>query len=193
MPKKIASELDWIHLGMQAFAEGGEAALIVEKLAKQLGSSKTSFYWYFKDRSVFLNRVIEQWRERTTTAIIAHNAALAKASPDVMVRQLLVVMFSHNAGGDFMFYLRRLGQTDTGYFELLGEVERKRLSYMSGLLIRSGFSPEDAVRASELVYSYYLGWYERNRFAGVSAETAEAQADFLMKFIGLKTNEKGAD
>ncbi|MDQ0112881.1 TetR/AcrR family transcriptional regulator [Paenibacillus harenae] len=185
MPKKIASELDWIVLGIEKFAEGGEAALIVEKLARQLGSSKTSFYWYFKDRSQYVSRIIAEWKERATTAVIARNEMLEPLSPQRQVQELLLAMFSFNGGGDFLFYLRKLGEGEAQYGELLRQIEQQRLTYMSDLLVRCGHSQVEAERASELVYSYYLGWYERYKSHIVTKESAGQQAYFIMAFIGI--------
>lgn len=185
MPKKIASEQDWIVLGIGKFAEGGEAALIVEKLARQLGSSKTSFYWYFKDRTQYVSRIISEWKERATTAVIARNTALEPLPPQMQVRELLLTMFSFNSSGDFLFYLRKLGENEKRYGELLQGMEQQRLAYMTDLLVRCGQSQETAERASELVYSYYLGWYERYKSHTVTKESASQQADFIMAFIGI--------
>ncbi|MGO4541049.1 TetR/AcrR family transcriptional regulator [Paenibacillus sp. 2TAB19] len=188
MPKKIASELDWIVLGIDKFAEGGESALVVEKLARQLGSSKTSFYWYFKDRSQYVSRIIAEWHERATTSVITRNTALASLPPQRQARELMITMFSFNGGGDFQFYLRKLGETEDSYRTMLHHLEQQRLRYMSELLIRCGLTQEAAVRSSELVYSYYLGWYERNKFHTITKDHAEEQADFLLAFVGIDSD-----
>ena len=183
MPKIVATELDWVKLGLQMFAEGGVDALVVEQLAKQLGSSKTSFYWYFKNRSSFVNRIIDYWHEQTTVSIIAHIQQHQASEPKQKVRQLLAVMFSSNEGKDFIYHLRKLGASEPAYAELLLQIEQQRLDYMSGLLMQCGLIAEEARSTSELFYSYYLGWYERNKYRALSALEAEKQVDLLMTFI----------
>ncbi|KRE35147.1 TetR/AcrR family transcriptional regulator [Paenibacillus sp. Soil522] len=185
MPKIVATELDWVKLGLQIFAEGGVDALVVEQLAKQLGSSKTSFYWYFKNRSLFVNRIIDYWHEQTTVSIITHIQQHQAAEPKQKVRQLLSVMFSSNEGKDFIYHLRKLGTAESTYAELLIQIEQQRLDYMSGLLMHCGLIAEDARSASGLIYNYYLGWYERNKYSALSIQEAEKQADQLMSFIRI--------
>lgn len=184
MPKIVATELDWIKLGLQKFAEGGIEALVVEHLAKQLGSSKTSFYWYFKNRTLFINRITDYWYNQATVSIISHIQLYQDADPEQKVKHLLTVMFSSNEGKDFMYHLRKLGASESSYAQILLQIEQQRIAYMSSLLIQYGLSPEDADNISELLYNYYLGWYERNKHRKLSAQEAEKQIALLMPIIG---------
>lgn len=183
MPKIVATELDWVKLGLQRFADGGVDALVVEQLAKQLRSSKTSFYWYFKNRSFFLKRMVDYWHEHATISIIAHIQQHEAAEPKQKVRRLLAVMFSSNEGKDFIYHLRKLGVSESSYAELLLQIEQQRLDYMSDLLQQCGLLEADARSTSELLYSYYLGWYERNKYRVLPVQEAEKQIELLMPII----------
>ncbi|WP_063847711.1 TetR/AcrR family transcriptional regulator [Bacillus sp. FJAT-28004] len=183
MPKIVATELDWIKLGMQKFAEGGVEALVVEQLAKQLSSSKTSFYWYFKNRVLYVERIVNYWHEQTTTSIIAHIQQHDNLEPMQKVRRLLSVMFSTVEGKDFVYHFRKLGTTSSAYAELLHQIEQQRLDYMRNLLVASGLLEDEARNTAELLYSYYLGWYERNKHRTLNPEKARQQIDLLMPFI----------
>ncbi|MGO4346363.1 TetR/AcrR family transcriptional regulator [Paenibacillus sp. MCAF9] len=186
MPKIVATELDWIKLGLQKFAEGGVEALVIEQLAKQLNSSKTSFYWYFKNRILYIDRIIHYWHEQTTTSIIAHIQQHDSLEPKQKVHQLLSVMFSTIAGKDFIYHFRKLGKASPAYAELLQQIEQQRLDYMSGLLIACELLEHEAKNRSELLYSYYLGWYERNKHRTLNPEETQKQIDLLMPFIEKK-------
>lgn len=186
MPKIVATELDWIKLGVQVFSEGGIELLVIEQLSKQLGSSKTSFYWYFKNRSLFVDRIVDYWHELATASIITHIDAHQAAHPDQQVRQLLSVMFSSNEGKDFLFHLRKLGLDVPKYKQLLLQVEQQRITYMSSLLAKCGLSAADADLTAELLYNYYLGWYERNKHQSLSQASVEAQLALLLPFIAKR-------
>lgn len=186
MPKIVATEVDWIKLGLQKFAEGGVDALVIEQLAKLLGSSKTSFYWYFKNRSSFVDRIADYWHQHATNSIIAHIEAHQTEAPEQQVKQLLSVMFSSNEGKDFVYHLRKLGASDPTYEKMLHQIEQQRIAYMSSLLNRCGLSAEEADKTSEILYNYYLGWYERNKHRTLSSQEAEQQIALLFPFIGLK-------
>jgi AcrR family transcriptional regulator len=186
MPKIVAKEIDWIKLGLQKFAEGGVDALVIEQLAMQLGSSKTSFYWYFKNRSSFVDKIADYWYQQATKSIIAHIEAHQTAAPEQQVKQLLSIMFSSNEGKDFVYHLRKLGAAEPPYGQMLHRIEQQRIAYMSSLLNRCGLSPKEADKTSELLYNYYLGWYERNKHRTLTSQEAEQQIALLIPFIGMK-------
>ncbi|MCZ8518262.1 MULTISPECIES: TetR/AcrR family transcriptional regulator [Paenibacillus] len=168
MPKVIATEAQWIQAGVERFAQGGEGALVIEKMAGALGCSKSSFYWYFKDRTTLLKRVVEEWKERATNQVI--DSTSPDSLPDERIVSLLKHMFSSTGHGDFLFYLRQLSLTDEACRRFLDEVETLRLDHMSGLLRQKGLPAEKAARRSRLLYHYYLGWYERHKNETISEE-----------------------
>lgn len=191
MPKKIASEADWTELGLRFFAQGGPDALVVERLAKTIGSSKTSFYWYFKDRASYIDRIVDLWHERHTAAIIERQRKEGRDAKR-SVKELLGVMFGSVQGGDFLFHLRRLGLSEPRYAARLEEVERQRLRHMEGLLKQCGFAEERARDAAELAYHYYLGWHERNKWGNVTPEPEETarQVELLLSWLGIDRKER---
>ena len=70
MSKSIATKEDWLNLGLELFHVNGIAALVVEKMAKSLGVSKTSYYWHFKTRNDFVLELAEHWVKKGTESYI---------------------------------------------------------------------------------------------------------------------------
>ncbi|WP_426446611.1 TetR/AcrR family transcriptional regulator [Paenibacillus sp. S-38] len=179
MPKVIATEEQWIDEGLRRFARGGPDALVVEQMAQALGCSKSSFYWYFRDRATLLSRIVEEWQRRATLQVM--DSSSREASLNEAVLSLLKSLFASTGKGDFLFYLRRLALEEETYRRLLEEVERTRLDYVSGLLTRSGLSPERAALKSHLLYHYYLGWYERHKEKTLTEDEMMQQVRMVWK------------
>src|SRR5262249_2355707 len=70
MAKRLTAPA-WIDFARATLAREGFEALKAEALACKLGVSRGSFYWHFEDIETFHARVIEQWRQVATEAIIA--------------------------------------------------------------------------------------------------------------------------
>src|SRR3989442_1707879 len=104
MEPKVTRQ-EWIELGMARFGESGLAGLQVEAMARQLGSSKAGFYWYFKSRAAFERALFAEWRQAKTARIIAA-AERAGRPADKLVALFTEVL--HLRSGDFVFHLRRL-------------------------------------------------------------------------------------
>mgnify|MGYP000659294694 CR=1 FL=1 len=59
----------WLEGALEALAAKGPQVLTVEKLCHELGVSRGSFYWHFKNRADFVRRLAEFWEMRFTQSI----------------------------------------------------------------------------------------------------------------------------
>lgn len=55
--------MEWMRAARLALLRGGSSAVRVEKLARDLGVSKGSFYWHFKNREQLLEALLREWEE----------------------------------------------------------------------------------------------------------------------------------
>lgn len=70
-PRPRLSAEDWLMAGFRALANHGPSALRAEALARNLGATKGSFYWHFKDLPDYLAKLIALWETRAFTDILA--------------------------------------------------------------------------------------------------------------------------
>jgi len=161
MPKIVVIEDQWLELGMERFSKGGAEALVVESMAGELKCSKSSFYWYFANRTTFIRRLVDRWVEQSTEQVI--RASLQHAAAEDKMTQLLYEMFSVTQKGDFLFYLRKLSEQEAVYRDLLNHVEQVRLNAAKELFMEFGLPAETADSKAWILYHYYLGWYERHK------------------------------
>src|SRR5262249_22518915 len=54
---------EWVDAGIELLADEGLAAVKIDRLCKQLGVTKGSFYWHFSDLAAFLAALAERWGE----------------------------------------------------------------------------------------------------------------------------------
>jgi AcrR family transcriptional regulator len=62
---------DWILAGFRALVRGGQAALRVEPVARDIGATKGSFYWHFADPGDWHKAMLAYWEDRAFSAIVA--------------------------------------------------------------------------------------------------------------------------
>ena len=184
MPKIIATEEDWLKLGLKYFSTGGVKALNVEKMATKLGCSKSSFYWYFDNRDIFINKMLNYWVSVSTDALVAE--AENNHTPSRKLYSLLQQVFTDKRGQDFMFYLRKYAQTNAEAKVILDETERARTAYLAVLLVQMGLEVSAAHEKSEMIYAYYLGWYEQHKYQHFNVEAeSERQIRLLIDHLQL--------
>ena len=80
------SQIDWIAAGFRALTSKGPQALKAEALARDLKTTKGSFYWHFKDVPAFQAEMIAFWEKKATSEIISMLDALP--SPVLKLRTL---------------------------------------------------------------------------------------------------------
>jgi AcrR family transcriptional regulator len=151
---------DWTQAALDALARGGLAAVAVEPLAKELGTTKGSFYWHFADRNALIAAALDRWETRDTDLVIA--AVERSGDATTRLRDLLRIAFTAAGGGS---------EPGTRSVELalqanadhhlvaatLRRVSERRLTYLTTLFTELGLSPARARDRGLLAYSAFLG------------------------------------
>ena len=68
----------WLDAACDALLEGGVDAVKIQPLAARLALSRTSFYWFFRDRTELLDALLERWDARNTASLVAGCEAYAE-------------------------------------------------------------------------------------------------------------------
>jgi AcrR family transcriptional regulator len=89
------SRQDWVGAALRALTGGGLAGLSVEQLATELGATKGSFYWHFKNRNALIEAALAEWERRDTDQLIERASELQ--DPRERLRWLFHVVFSETA------------------------------------------------------------------------------------------------
>lgn len=164
---------------MEKFAESGVEGLVIERMSSELGCSKSSFYWYFKNRDEYIARLVQRWSDITTQQVIRHSSGSETA--EEQLRTMLSQMFSATQKGDFLFYLRRLSKEYPSFQAMLEKIELTRMKYAQELFMKLGMAPEMAEQKSHILYHYYLGWYERHKHDQIEVEHLNRHIEMLQE------------
>ena len=75
----------WLGAARELLLESGVDSVRIQPIAKRLRLSRTSFYWFFKDREALLDALVAQWRDKNTGAIVRQSEAYAESLPEAML------------------------------------------------------------------------------------------------------------
>jgi AcrR family transcriptional regulator len=148
------SARDWLDQGLKVLASRGFTALKAEPLAKAMGVSRGSFYWHFADIAAFHAAILARWHEVAAEQIIANVEA---ASND---ENPLALLLRRVFGERLMLEraVRTWASVDPAARAAVQAIDRRRLSYVEGLLAQSGLSPEIARARAQIFYWAFLGF-----------------------------------
>ena len=148
------SAKDWLDQGLKALAKSGFTALKAEPLAKRMGVSRGSFYWHFADIRAFHAALLKHWREVAAEQVIANlEAGAAHADP---VQVLLRQAFGGNPALEKA--VRSWAAHDPLARSAVQAIDRRRLSYVEGMLRASGLAPGVARARAQILYWAFLGF-----------------------------------
>ncbi|MGJ8615213.1 MAG: TetR/AcrR family transcriptional regulator [Sulfitobacter sp.] len=132
---------DWLTAGFDALRSSGQNALAAEPLARQLGTTKGSFYWHFKDVPTFHASLIASWHDTA----MAHMVTLLgrDGAADQRLRS-----FGNDVLRDPVEARMRIwAQTNQDLAEMMRTVDAERLAYLTELLRQLGLGNPDFARA----------------------------------------------
>jgi AcrR family transcriptional regulator len=148
------SARDWLDQGLKALASRGFTALKAEPLAKAMGVSRGSFYWHFADIAAFHAAILARWHEVAAEQIIANVEAASKDENPLAL--LLRRVFGERLTLERA--VRTWASVDPTARAAVQAIDRRRLSYVEGLLAQSGLSAEIARTRAQIFYWAFLGF-----------------------------------
>ena len=165
----------WLDAGLARLASHGHEGLRVMAVAEQLGVTKGSFYWHFRDHPEYLAALLAEW-ERSHTQQIVEHVESAGGSTAAKLRQLLAVTLAADPRSTQA--IRAWGHVDATAASAVRRVDKKRLAYLAGLLKALGWAPDQAATLASWSYGALIG-----HFALRGAAFGEAQIDLVLSTI----------
>jgi AcrR family transcriptional regulator len=147
---------DWVRTAQIRLASHGVESVRVEVLARDLGVSKGSFYWHFRDRGELLDQLLARWEAGELGWLDQDDGAGAPArwagfiertaSPERMRMEVA---------------LRGWARGDERVATRVAEIEKRKASVVAEVLRNIGFAESAAEATSQVVLLICLGWLDR--------------------------------
>ena len=145
----------WLVAGLESLRKGGVGEVRVERLAADLGITKGSFYWHFKNRGELLEALLEHWSREMTDAEFERIQGL----PAGLEGRLLALAEDvlEKGMGRYDPAIRAWARTDRKVAAAVGQVDRRRVRALSVFFEEGGYSPAEARTRARLFYTFLLG------------------------------------
>jgi AcrR family transcriptional regulator len=153
---------DWVAAAIRRLTASGIDAVRVEVLAADLGVTKGSFYWHFKDRPELLEAVLKEW-EATRARVAA--AVPEQATPFEQMSSFLELVTAYAADPDqaaLESAVLAWAQKDAVVAERVAAIEAARTANAERLLAGVGFPPSEAAAWADIGYTTFVGMMSRS-------------------------------
>ncbi len=158
---------DWILAALAALANGGIEAVRIEKLARELNTSKGSFYWHFTDRPALLMALLDFWEAEGTDLVISSAQGLADSAERLraVAASALVVTEQGVDVARTEAALRAWAAEDADAGKRIARVDGRRVSYLAAILGTMGYDSTAADLLGNGIYLALIGLYDARRYA----------------------------
>lgn len=148
----------WLGAAREAFIASGLDGVKIQPLANGLGLSRTSFYWFFKDREALMDALLDDWEKTNTGSLVAATQVDATTITEAVLA--LVAVFLDEGG-----FEPRLDLAVRGWAHRSGAVARRvhaadeqRLAAIRNLFARFGYPENEADVRARTVYLTQIGY-----------------------------------
>ena len=183
-----ATRDDWLDLALSALAVEGVDHVTVLALSERLGVSRSSFYWYFKNREELLDALLDRWDRLNTRSIVvqaeAPAATVNEAVCNVFRCWVNPAIFSPRLDFAVREWARRSAHVRTA----LDRSDRVRTEALKALFVRFGYEDEDAFARARVLYYMQIGYYALDLREPIETRL-NLTPHYLNAFTGVLTTE----
>jgi AcrR family transcriptional regulator len=182
--QQTLSKEDWLEGTLEVVSRAGGAKLRIDNLVRQLGVTKGSFYWHFKDRKDFILCLIDYWHDKYTISVSSRLDEI-EASPGEKLLFLMEMVFVNQLTRHDLA-IRSWAVAEPELRALVKRTDDHRTAFLQQLFMGMGFA-RDAAELRAHVFVGEASW-EAARFRDMTAAQREKHA---LDFYTLLT--AGAD
>lgn len=163
----------WFNAAIDILLESGIEAVKIATLAKRVGLSRTSFYWFFEDREALLSALLSAWKNKNTGSILqqanAYADSLAEATLNVFDCWIDQTLFDSK----FEFAMRSWSLQSQDILAEVHEADKQRLGALIAMFKRYGFDDIQADVHARTIYLVQIGY--------ISMQTNETLAERMIR------------
>jgi AcrR family transcriptional regulator len=202
-PQTKVTAADWLKIALRTLISEGVEQVRILPLAKKLGVSRSSFYWYFKDREDLLNKLLEFWKNKNSASIISRSSRDSVSITDALI-YLFECWIDENVYDPRLdFAIREWARRSRKIKEVMIRSDDERVAAIAAMFRRHDFADQDAFIRARIVYYMQIGYYSvdprealRARIANLAAYVraftgAEPAQPELQRFLRLTDEVEG--
>ncbi|HEY1943024.1 MAG TPA: TetR/AcrR family transcriptional regulator [Roseiarcus sp.] len=148
----------WLAAAYDGLIESGVDAVRIMPLAKRINLSRTSFYWFFRDREALLEALLDLWREKNTGCIVKQAGAYAESVTEALLNVMDCWLDRELFDSKFEFAVRSWALQSPDVSAEILSADRIRLEALAEMFVRHGFARAAADVRARTVYLTQIGY-----------------------------------
>lgn len=148
----------WLEAAREAVIESGLDAVKIQPLASRLNLSRTSFYWFFKDRAALLDALLESWEDSNTGSLVAATESYAETITEAILNVIGVFLDDGPFESRLDLAVRGWAHQTRAVADRVHKADDTRLEAIRRMFERFGYGPNEADVRARTVYLTQIGY-----------------------------------
>lgn len=148
----------WLDAAYDILVESGVDAIRIVPLAKRLKLSRTSFYWFFKDREALLASLLERWRAKNTQNLVRQCEAYAESITEAIFNVFDCWLDVRLFDSGLEFAVRSWAQQSPRVAAAIRSADATRIDALTTMFVRFKFDPHAANVRARTIYLTQIGY-----------------------------------
>ncbi|MBN8949035.1 MULTISPECIES: TetR/AcrR family transcriptional regulator [unclassified Rhizobium] len=178
------SQEGWLEAAYESLLESGVDSVKILPLAKKLNLSRTSFYWFFKDREELLAGLVARWRDTNTGGIVRQSEAYAETLAEAMLNVFDCWLDEKLFDSKFEFAIRSWALQSPEILNDVQDADKMRMDALARMFTRFGHSAATADVRARTTYLVQIGYISMQ-----SKESIALRMHRIPEYIAIYTGQ----
>lgn len=148
----------WLDAAQEAIINSGLEAVKIQPLAARLNLSRTSFYWFFKDRAALLDALLDRWDAQNTGSLVSAAEAYAETVTEAVLNVTAIFLDAGQFASKFDLAVRGWAHQSDAVAARVNTADTARLEAIRAIFDRFGYDPSEADVRARTVYLVQIGY-----------------------------------
>ena len=182
----------WLEAAYASLLESGVDSVKILPLAKRLNLSRTSFYWFFKDREELLEALITLWREKNTGNLVKQSEAYAETLAEAMLNVFDCWIDPAIFDAPFEFAVRSWALQSPPILDEVRKADQLRLEALTRMFVRFGYEEDTADVHARTTYLVQIGYISMQAEEDIKTRMKRIP-DYIAIYTGVRPQPKEMD
>lgn len=179
---------DWMQIALDTLISDGVDAVKVLALAEKLECARSSFYWYFKNRSDLLDSLLDYWQSTNTNALVRAANQPCDSINFALGHLYACWVSAGNFDTRLDFAIRDWARRSGTVRRAVDISDTSRIAAIAGMFERFDYPASEADVRARIIYFTQIGYDALDQRESLQDRAARSR-DYLFCMTGQEPTE----
>ncbi|MGM0562227.1 MAG: TetR/AcrR family transcriptional regulator [Pseudomonadota bacterium] len=183
------SKRDWLKAAVEILVSEGIDRVKVQVIARNLGVSRSSFYWFFKSRQDLLDQLLTYWRDLNTRSLLERAERPAESACRSVLNIFECWVNEELFDPRLDIAVRDWARRSSEVRKVVDDGDDRRMNALTRMFRRHGYPEEEAFIRARVLYFMQIGYYSLEIDEPMETRLSYL-ASYLYCFTGLEPTQQ---